>query len=215
MQELSRSEVAYWDRQSRIYKRAYVSFVIIAINVAIFLLGGTIMPWIYEKGVMVTALVVENGEYYRLLSATFLHADVNHLMNNMLMLLLAGAVVENYTGHGFYLLLYILAGLMGNIISMAHELQFNLLYASVGASGAIMGTMGFIVAWIIINWKSFAKSRNVVFRLMVLGIFILHAVSFQKGANTTAHFGGLLTGLIMGFINIVIFKNRKKMEGLA
>ena len=145
----------------------------------------------------------------------FIHADVNHLMNNMIMLFLVGAIVENYTGHVFFFTLYVLSGIFGNVISMGHEVHFNLKYISVGASGAIMGIVGFVVMWIIINWKSFAKSRNVIFRLAILAVFIFEAVTFQKGANTTAHFGGLLTGMVMGFINIIIFHNKKKMEGLA
>ncbi|WP_034445209.1 rhomboid family intramembrane serine protease [Butyrivibrio sp. AE2032] len=215
MQDNGSSDEELLRNHSRIYKHAYISMCLLAINVIVFVLSGTILKQIYEDGAMVTELVIKRGEFHRLFTAIFIHADVNHLMNNMIMLFLVGAVVEEYTGHFFYFFLYMLSGIFGNIISMGHEVHFNLKYISVGASGSIMGIVGFVIMWIIINWKSFVKSRNVIIRLGILAVFILEAVTFQKGANTTAHFGGLLTGMVMGFINIVILKNKKKMEGLA
>ncbi len=215
MQDNSSPDEGYWHTQSQIYKHAYICMILLAINVIIFVLSGTFFHQFYENGAMVTELVLKRGEFHRLFTAMFIHSDVNHLMNNMIMLFLVGAIVENYTGHVFFFTLYVLSGIFGNVISMGHEVHFNLKYISVGASGAIMGIVGFVVMWIIINWKSFAKSRNVIFRLAILAVFIFEAVTFQKGANTTAHFGGLLTGMVMGFINIIIFHNKKKMEGLA
>lgn len=215
MQESGANEGGYWERQERIYKRAYISIALLVINVVIFLLSSTIMTWMYERGAMVTEVVLRNGEYYRLFSAVFLHADPTHLLNNMLMLLLVGAVVENYAGHAFFFFLYILSGLFGNMISMAYEIKNNLSWVSVGASGAIMGLVGFIAVWLIKNRYRFAGNKNVRFRLILLALFILQASFFQKGANTAAHLGGFLTGIVLGVINIVLLKNDKIMEGLA
>ena len=203
------------DRQALVYRKAYVTICLAVINVIAFIISSTFMTWMIEKGAMITEVVLKNGEYYRLFSAIFLHADVSHLMNNMLMLLLAGAVVENYTGHAFYFFLYMLSGLFGNMISMAYEIQNDLRWISVGASGAIMGLVGFIVVWIIKNKKTFVRNRNVFIRLGFLALLILYASFFQSGANTAAHLGGFLTGVVLGVINIVLLKNDKNMEGLA
>ncbi len=215
MQDDRALDGGYWERQEQIYKSSYISIALLVLNVFIFLLSGTVMDWMYEKGALVTELVLANGEYYRILTAMFLHADINHLVNNMLMLALAGAIVENYTGHFFYFFLYMLSGLFGNMLSIAYEIRNGLMWVSVGASGAIMGLVGFVVVWIVINRKSFVKNRNLIMRLLFLGVFVIQACFFQKGANTAAHLGGFLTGGVLGILNIILFKNNKNMEGLA
>jgi len=215
MQDANDSGQDFWERQEQIYKSAYVSIGLLVINVLIFILSNTIMGWMYEKGAMITEVVLRYGEYYRVFTAIFLHADIVHLMNNMLMLLLLGAIVENYTGHAFFFFLYMLSGLFGNMISMAYEIQNNLSWISVGASGAIMGLVGLLVIWLIKNWSSFVHNRSIKIRLLLLSLFIMQALFFQKGANIAAHFGGFVTGIVLGVINIVLLKNDKKMEGLA
>ncbi len=215
MQENGTASADYWGNQERIYKSAYVSIGLLAINVAVFLFCSAGVEWLYEKGAMITEVVLRDGDFYRLFTAMFLHADIQHLINNMIMLALVGAIVENYTGHAFYLFMYILSGLFGNMISMAYEIRNNLRWVSVGASGAIMGLVGFVAVWILINRKSFVKNRNMIFRLLLLMIFVVQACFFQEGANTAAHLGGFLTGFVLGIINIVVLKNEKNMEGLA
>ncbi len=215
MQDNSAVEVDFWENQERIYKRSYVSIALLAANVLIFLLSSTAMLWMYEKGAMITEIVLRDGQYYRLFTAMFLHADLQHLFNNMMILALVGAIVENYTGHAFYIFLYFISGLFGNMISMAYEINHGLSWVSVGASGAIMGLVGFVVVWIIINRKTFIRSRGILIRLGFLGAFVIYACFFQAGANTAAHLGGFVTGFVLGIINIVLLKNEKNMEGLA
>ncbi len=215
MQDTYVSEGDYWQRQEQIYKSSYITLALLAINVVVFLLCSFAFGWMYEKGAMITEVVLRDGQYYRLFTAMFLHADPQHLINNMLMLALGGAIVEHYTGHAFYFFLYMLSGLFGNMISMAYEIQNRLSWVSVGASGAIMGLVGFVVVWILVNRKTFIRSRNLMIRLGLLGIFVIEACFFQKGANTAAHTGGFLTGAVLGVINIIVLKNNKNMEGLA
>jgi rhomboid protease GluP len=215
MQDTYVSEGDYWQRQEQIYKRSYITLALLAINVVIFVLSNLAFGWMYEKGAMITEVVLRDGQYYRLFTAMFLHADLQHLINNMLMLVLGGAIVENYTGHAFYFFLYVLSGLFGNMISMAYEIKNGLSWVSVGASGAIMGLVGFVVVWILVNRKTFVRSRNLMIRLILLGIFVIEACFFQRGANIAAHTGGFATGAVLGVINIIMLKNNKNMEGLA
>ena len=215
MQDTYVSEGDYWQRQEQIYKSSYITLALLAINVVVFLLCSFAFGWMYEKGAMITEVVLRDGQYYRLFTAMFLHADPQHLINNMLMLALGGAIVEHYTGHAFYFFLYMLSGLFGNMISMAYEIQNRLSWVSVGVSGAIMGLVGFVVVWILVNRKTFIRSRNLMIRLALLGVFVIEACFFQKGANTAAHTGGFLTGAVLGVINIIVLKNNKNMEGLA
>ena len=74
--------------------------------------------------------------------------------------------------------------------------------------------MGFVIVWIYINRRNFIRNSNVIFRLMLLAGFVVYGCFFQPGANTAAHLGGLLTGIVLGIINIVLLKNNKIMEGL-
>lgn len=215
MQDTYVSEGDYWQRQEQIYKRSYITLALLAINVVIFVLSNLAFGWMYEKGAMITEVVLRDGQYYRLFAAMFLHADLQHLINNMLMLVLGGAIVENYTGHAFYFFLYVLSGLFGNMISMAYEIKNGLSWVSVGASGAIMGLVGFVVVWILVNRKTFVRSRNLMIRLILLGVFVIEACFFQRGANIAAHTGGFATGAVLGVINIIMLKNNKNMEGLA
>ncbi len=215
MQEYNSSEPGYLEKQESIIKHSYITLALLGTNIIVFLLSSTVMSWMYEKGAMITEVVLRYGQYYRLFTAVFLHADFDHLLNNMLMLAIVGTIVENYAGHAYFFFMYMIAGLFGNMISMAYEIQNSLSWVSVGASGAIMGLVGFVIVWVAINRKTFIKSRNMVIRLILLGIFVIQACFFQEGANTAAHLGGFLTGFVLGIINIVLLKNDKHMEGLA
>jgi rhomboid protease GluP len=133
----------------------------------------------------------------------------------MMMLGLVGAIIERYTGHAVYCVLYFLGGIFGNLLSMAYEMQNDLNWVSLGASGAIMGLVGFLIVWLIIFRKQLIKEKTMLFRLFLLALFVIEACFFQKGANLAAHLGGFLTGFVFGIINIVIFNNRKNMEGIV
>ncbi len=215
MHERNVSDTGYWKRQEKIYKRSFISIGLLIINVLIFLLSSTVMNWMYEKGAMITELVLNNFEYYRLFSAIFLHANSEHLLNNMFMLLLVGAIVENYTGHAYFLFMFLFSGFFGNLVSMVYEIRNNLDWISVGASGGIMGLVGFVVLWVIVNRKSFINSRYMLIRMVLLGIFVIQSCFFQEGANTMAHLGGFIAGVILGIVNIIMLKNNKIMEGLG
>ena len=102
--------------------------------------------WIYEHGVLVTSAVdsagqvvgVSEGEWWRLITATFLHYGPLHLGMNMLVLWFIGPPLEEYFGHGRYMLVYLVSGLAGS----AGALIFSPNALTVGASGAIWGIMG-------------------------------------------------------------------------
>ena len=203
------------EKQRYIYKSAFVTMILLTINIIVFVLSSLFLPALYSKGAMYTAAVISEGEIYRILSAIFLHANVNHLFNNMIMLLLVGAIIENYVGHGLFAVIYILAGILGNLLSMSYEIKNDLTWVSVGASGAVMGLVGYLVVWIVINRDRLIKDKSMLIRLLLLLLFVIDACFFQEGANTVAHLGGFITGFVFGVINIIIFNNRKDMEGIA
>ncbi|MBP3198080.1 MAG: rhomboid family intramembrane serine protease, partial [Butyrivibrio sp.] len=95
------------------------------------------------------------------------------------------------------------------------EIKNDLTWVSVGASGAVMGLVGYLVVWIVINRDRLIKDKSMLIRLLLLLLFVIDACFFQEGANTVAHLGGFITGFVFGVINIIIFNNRKDMEGIA
>ena len=201
--------------QQKIYSSAYVTLGLIVINVAVFIISSMFITSWYYDGALYTKGVLTEGQYYRVITAMFLHAGPSHLFNNMIMLGLIGAIIENYIGHGLFFFLYFISGIFGNLLSMAYEIRNDLNWISVGASGAVMGLVGFLMVWIVINRKELVKDRSMLIRLLFLFLFVVEACFFQSGANTVAHLGGFITGFVLGVINIILFHNRKDMEGIA
>ena len=85
-------------------KRAYVNIGLIFLNVLYFLyleIAGSSedILFMYEKGAMLAPAVLENGEYYRLFTAMFMHFGINHIINNMIVLFALGDNLERALGH--------------------------------------------------------------------------------------------------------------------
>jgi len=114
----------------------YITQALIGINVGVFLLqllmGGQVNGtdnWIYEHGVLVSSAIdssgqvvgVAEGEWWRLITAAFLHYGPLHLGMNMIVLWFIGPALEDYFGHGRYALLYLVSGLAGSAESTAES----------------------------------------------------------------------------------------------
>jgi rhomboid protease GluP len=196
------------------YRNAYVTMVIVALNVLMFIEGFFFGDDLTAFGALIASRVINNQEFYRIVTAMFLHAGPQHIMSNMLMLVVVGCIIENYMGHALYAIMYMSCGIIGNVSSIAYETLKGLAWISVGASGAIMGVVGYMVIWFAVNRQMFKKNKSLLIRLICLAIFLIEACFFQTGANTVAHLGGLLTGMVFGLVNIVGFKNIKDMEGI-
>jgi membrane associated rhomboid family serine protease len=179
-----------------------VTQTLIAINVAVFLIqlfnGADLMRldtgWIYEHGVLVDQAVnssgqlvgVAEGEWWRLVTATFLHGSLIHLGMNMLVLCLLGPPVEEYFGHARYLLLYLVSGLAGS----AGALIVSGGRPTVGASGAIFGLMG---AALILEWRRIFVFGGQALGLVVINLGLTFVIS---GISIGGHIGGLIGGAL-------------------
>jgi membrane associated rhomboid family serine protease len=176
-----------------------VTQTLIGINVALFVLelatGGQLNgtgSWIYEQGVLVSTAVdssgqvvgVSEGEWWRLVTATFLHYGPLHLGMNMLVLWFIGPPLEEYFGHSRYLLVYLVSGLAGS----AGALIWSPNALTVGASGAIWGIMGAALV---------LEARRIwVFGGQAMGLVIINlAITFFiPGISIGGHIGGLVGG---------------------
>lgn len=145
-------------------------------------------------GAMVPILVVD-GQYWRLVSAIFLHANLVHLLLNAVGLSIFGNLVESVLGSGRMLAVYLVSGFVASAVSFAFGSVGTI---AVGASGAIFGLLG---TWLAYNLRrsglSLARS-NVQGALLLIGLNL--AIGFTvPGIDNLAHVGGLVAGILGGF----------------
>jgi membrane associated rhomboid family serine protease len=172
-----------------------VTYALVAINVGVFLLellaGGQINGTgnaLYENGVLFGPAVAD-GDWWRLVTAMFLHYGLIHLGMNMLVLWLIGPPLEDYFGHWRYALVYLVAGLAGS----AGALIFSPNALTVGASGAIWGIMGAALV---------LEARRIwVFGGQAMGLVVFNLIFtfLIPGVSIGGHIGGLIGGGLCAF----------------
>ncbi len=137
---------------------------------------------------------VAEGEYYRLWTVTLLHGSLVHLGFNMYALYLAGPIAERWYGSWQFLLFYLAFAAAGSVGSFV----FGGDIPSVGASGAIFGLLGLLLAANYVHHPVDRQSRGLVGQL---GMLILINIAFGfavQGIDNAAHLGGLAAGLFLG-----------------
>jgi len=173
------------------------TYILIALNIAFYVYtsveGGNFMNtsgnMIWQYG-QVNELVIYYGQYYQLFTSMFVHANIAHIAGNMLFLLIFGLRGEEMFSLPEYLSIYFLGGLTGNLLSL---LLLPLDTISVGASGAIFAMFG---AAIVYARRSYSQS---IIGALIYALFLLF-LSSGPGVNNFAHIGGLLTGLLIGYV---------------
>jgi membrane associated rhomboid family serine protease len=172
-------------------RNAYVTQVLIAINVLVYIVtvvqgAGINDPGgkVFAKGLLFGPLVA-NGDWWRLITSAFLHANILHLVFNMLALWWFGAPVEMFLGRARFLLVYVVSGLAG----AAGALLASPNAATVGASGAIFGILG---ALLIIEYQATGQIAGQAFTLIVINLLFSFTMS---GISVGGHIGGLIGGI--------------------
>jgi membrane associated rhomboid family serine protease len=169
-----------------------VAKVLVGINVAVYLLelatGGQITgvgSTIYEEGFL-AAPPVADGEWWRLITATFLHYGPLHLLMNMYALWLFGQALEAELGHWRFVLVYVVSGLAGS----AGALIVHPNIPTVGASGAIFGVLGAAVVLEIRGRYVFGGQALGFLGLSLIFTFVIPGISIG------GHLGGLAGGAL-------------------
>jgi rhomboid protease GluP len=189
---------------SKATPNVFVTPIIIALNVIVFILmalGGTgigttdldaAVRWGANYGPLTT-----NGQWWRLLTSTFLHFGVWHIFLNMCVLSGIGVFVEKLFGNYVYLAIYLVSAIVGSEVSlMCHA--GNAVCA--GASGAIFGVYGALIGYFAIQRGSIPKAVWAGLGKGTIG-FVLYTLwcrSADETIDNVAHLGGLLAGLMMG-----------------
>lgn len=196
--------IAFW-------KQAPVNHTIILLNILIFLLTEFTGSWedvnhMLKWGAAGTLDIMQQHEYYRLFTAMFLHFGIQHLGNNMLVLLFIGDCLERNLGKIRYGLLYLLGGAGANLLSLFHELYSKEYVVSAGASGAVFAVIGGLL-YIVIRNKGHIENFSSR-QLLILAFLSLYHGLTSTGVNNTAHLGGLLCGFLLG----ILFYHKRKTE---
>ena len=207
-----------------------VTLILIVINIAIFhplelrlIASPQDLEPLIQFGAYSYHLIVEDGEYWRLLTSTFLHAHALHLFLNMGILFLLGSLLEGLYGRSRFLLFYLISAIFSSVAS----LPFVQDAFGVGASGAVFGLIGVAIALGIRYKGRLPRRLGRIFGLrllpfvgidLLLGFFVLP--HFNYNVNNAAHLGGLFTGFVAGLVltpEIYSYREREKqiVVGLA
>lgn len=176
-----------------------VTWALLAINIVVWvameLAGSSENPGILLTFGAMHGPLIASGEYWRLFTAMFLHSGLQHLLSNGLALLVFGFLLERIYGWPKFTIIYILAGLSGSVASYT----FNDLVIGVGASGAILGLMGAIVAFFIVRREELGHiGRQTLVGLVIITVVML-AIGFSVAfVENWAHIGGLVGGFVLG-----------------
>ena len=188
-----------------------VTFVLMAINVAVYLIG---LPFsnfdlfntaslqlhpnnpIYLNGIEIglNYLQQDPTQWYRIFTAMFLHESIVHIGFNMLSLYFVGVVTEQIFGHSRFLWIYLLSGIVAGVAQAVLDPSG----ASLGASGAIFGIFGAFGVFFLLYRRSLGPAANAIIGQWFFWLLLNIALSFSGGIALYAHFGGLLAGLALG-----------------
>ena len=176
-------------------KTPYITYIIMGICFIMFLITGmgNDTGVLIEYGANLDVLV-KNGEYYRLLTSMFLHSGLLHLFFNMYALYIMGPQVESFFGKTKYLIIYLLSGISGSLLSVA----FNVNTVSVGASGAIFGLFGALL-YFGYNYRGYLGN---VIKSQILPVVIINLIFgfISTGVDVAGHIGGLIGGIIVSSV---------------
>ncbi len=205
--------------------RSYcVTLGLLVLNIVGYIFCTQMGEVVYTIGSMNAEKILVAHEYYRFLTSVFLHADIEHLVSNMIFLFGLGQMVEQVTGHISFSIVYLLSGFGGSIFSILYAVLTGKIYDAVGASGAIFGLVGALFILVVArDLKRRSHSQGTVEildqrgrqmlgayesvsvgRIIFAVVYMIYSGSRAAGVDNAAHVGGLLCGImIMAVINIV------------
>ena len=173
----------------------WVTLLLLAVNIVVFFCewkaGGGNIPLISQQFGVKDNLLIDAGQKWRFVTPIFLHGSLSHLLMNSISLVWLGSQIENIFGRRKYFLIYIVAGIAGNVAS-----YYKTPGPSLGASGAIFGLVG---AGLIfpIRWRSLLPEetrKRILSQLLMVAALNLGAGFAIQGVDNYAHMGGLVGG---------------------
>lgn len=183
--------------------RQPMNLLMVGINLLVFLVLSFLgdpedAEFMLNHGACFAPYVTEYHEYYRLVTCMFLHFGLQHLVNNMLILIFLGDTLEQTVGKVRYLLIYLGGGIAGNILSVIWNMKTADYAVSAGASGGVFAVIGALI-WVVIRSRGRVDAlagRKLVFMAVLSIIQGLTSI----GVDNTAHIGGLAAGFLIALV---------------
>ncbi len=188
-------------------KTPYITYILIFINILFYVLS--IISNSFYNSMVLNPSKILNGEYYRLLSCIFMHGGIIHLLCNMYCLYVIGPQVESFFGKIKYIIIYLLSGIIGSLMSLSITNSISL-----GASGAIFGLLGSIL-YFGYHYRVYLSQaiKSQIIPIIVLNLFLGFILN---GVDNAAHIGGLIGGVLVSMMAGVKYKSStmEKVNGL-
>lgn len=204
--------------------RSYcVTLGLLVLNIVGYIFCTQMGEVVYTIGSMNAEKILVAHEYYRFLTSVFLHADIEHLVSNMIFLFGLGQMVEQVTGHISFSIVYLLSGFGGSIFSILYAVLTGKIYDAVGASGAIFGLVGALFILVVArDLKRRSHSQGTVEildqrgrqmpgayesvsvgRIIFAVVYMIYSGSRAAGVDNAAHVGGLLCGIMIMALSLI------------
>ncbi|HRL51435.1 MAG: rhomboid family intramembrane serine protease [Enterococcus sp.] len=188
---------------NKLKNQPFVTIGFLSIQTAVFLLAYLLPGLLIEfRGSMFGPLIALNHEYWRFVTPIFIHYGLMHFAINSVILYYMGQQVEAIYGHGRFFLIYLLSGVMGNVLGFAFN---DMNVQAAGASTSLFGIFGaFIVLGI--HFKNNPGIQAMVRQFSLFIVLNLVFGLFDQTIDMYGHVGGLIGGILMG--NIVALPMR-------
>ena len=170
-----------------------VTISLIVINTIIFIITFFICDpkLVFENFALKSSEVIVHNEYYRLITGAFLHADIFHLLFNMYSLYIIGSQMESFQGKPKFIVTYLFSALSASLLSIILNRSY-----SVGASGAIFGLLGAMLAF----GLYYRVYLGGVLKSQIIPLILINLIiGFSSGGtiDNYAHIGGLIGGILI------------------
>ncbi len=228
------------EQERTVHWRDYcVTLVILGLNIVGYILCTQIGEVVYNVGSINAEKVLVGKQYYRLVTAMFLHADAEHIVSNMIFLVGLGQMVEQSIGHFRFVVLYLLSGIGAGAFSIVYAVLTGHIYDAVGASGAIFGLIGALFILVVArdrrrrtHYNAFGAGNESdqidildqngkempsayesvsVGRMIFAIVYMVYSGARAALVDNAAHIGGLVCGLLIMSVMHVIetFQTRR------
>ena len=188
------------------WKNYCVTLIFLIINVAVYIFYIIAGERVFDIGSLSADAVIGDGEFYRLITCTFLHADAAHIVGNMIFAVGLGEMLEREAGHWRFAVLYLVSGLGGSLFSLTYMVMSAQNYRSVGASGAISGFIGALLVLVLANNGRYGA---VSLGRIILGIcYMIYTGVQSTTTDNAAHIGGLVCGFLVMLIMQLVRRGR-------
>ena len=174
-----------------------MTLLLVTLNTLVFLIN-LVFTHLFNSTELTHLLAVSHyevtsGEYYRLLSSSFLHVGMSHFLMNIFALFILGKFVEGLYTSWHLLITYIVSGVIASMFSLGFITEG----ISLGASGAVYGLLGLIIVHLLVNRKIKVK---LIIQVLVIFVVVSALTMLTANINHFAHAAGLIIGALIGVI---------------